>query len=78
VNKKKQKNFINFSVGHFQHRAKRSKKFFGSFFSKKNFLILLIFFVFAFDGRLPQVNLPVVRAFFGPVLGCFATLAMTG
>jgi len=26
VNKKKQKNFINFGFGPFQHRAKRSKK----------------------------------------------------
>jgi hypothetical protein len=40
VNKKKQKNFINFSAGLFQHRAKRSKKVFWFFFSKKNFLLL--------------------------------------
>jgi hypothetical protein len=36
VNKKKQKNFVHFSAGHFQHRAKRSKNVFWFFFSKKN------------------------------------------
>jgi hypothetical protein len=40
VNKKKQKNFIRFSAGLFQRRAKRSKKVFWFFFSKKNFLLL--------------------------------------
>jgi len=30
VNKKKQKNFIGFNAGRLQHRAKRSKKVFGS------------------------------------------------
>jgi len=43
VNKKKQKNFNNFSSGLFQHRAKRSRKVFWFFFSKKNVLILLPF-----------------------------------
>jgi hypothetical protein len=35
VNKKKQKNFISFRAGRFQHRAKRNKKVFCFFFSKK-------------------------------------------
>jgi hypothetical protein len=37
VNKKKQKNFIRFGAQLFHHRAKRSKKVFWFFFSKKNF-----------------------------------------
>jgi len=37
VNKKKQKNFISFSAGRLQRRAKRSEKVFWFFFSKKNF-----------------------------------------
>jgi hypothetical protein len=45
VNKKKQKNVTNFRAGRLQHRAKRSKKVFWFFFSKKNFLILLSFFL---------------------------------
>jgi hypothetical protein len=36
VNKKKQKNFINFSTGRLQHRAKRSKSFLVTFFQKSN------------------------------------------
>jgi len=40
VNKKKQKNFINFGFGRFHHRAKRSRKVFWFFFSKKNFFFL--------------------------------------
>jgi len=36
VNKKKQKNFISFGPVLFQHRAKRSKKVFWFFFSKKD------------------------------------------
>jgi hypothetical protein len=35
VNKKKQKNFIRFSAGRFQHRAKRSKSFLVLFFKKE-------------------------------------------
>jgi len=39
VNKKKQKNFNSFGSVLFQHRAKRSKKVFWFFFSKKNCLL---------------------------------------
>jgi len=53
VNKKKQKNFINFRSETFQHRAKRSKKVFWFFFSKKNVLIyfLLHFWSLAEQSR---------------------------
>jgi hypothetical protein len=36
VNKKKQKNFICFSSGMFQRRAKRSRSFLVTFFQKSN------------------------------------------
>jgi hypothetical protein len=48
VNKKKQKNFINFAFGPFQQRAKRSKSFLVLFF-KKELLVLTHFLGFA-DG----------------------------
>jgi len=41
VNKKKQKNFIHFSAGRFQNRAKRSKSFLVLFFKKEPLYFLL-------------------------------------
>jgi hypothetical protein len=43
VNKKKQKNFIRFSAGRFEHRAKRSKSFLVLFFKKERLASLSSF-----------------------------------
>jgi len=51
VNKKKQKNFNNFSSGLFQHRAKRSNKVFWFFFSKKNVLIYFLLHFWSLAGQ---------------------------
>jgi hypothetical protein len=46
VNKKKQKNFVNFWPVAVQRPREAEQKFFGSFFQKKNFLNLLTFLPF--------------------------------
>jgi hypothetical protein len=51
VNKKKQKNFLSFSAGMFQRRAKRSKRFLVLFFKKELLASNLIPSVMGFDPR---------------------------